>query len=255
MEKIVKKIQRIIFTTFLAVLVAASLKPVKAEAAHTCKWVKTTKIKATAFNEGVQYWKCSVRGCGKTTKTVIHYPHLVNGKYYCANCSYNNPTYMFTGDSRTVDMYRFVKRMPNFITSVNKKNCLAQYNAGYEWISKNKKKLTATKIIWQFGTNDYAWKFDQYKELLTELQKDHIIFVVSVNPGVTSSEFSNKGALQFNLKMKSLCSQYRNLIYIDSFTTYYSQFMKAAKQNDGLHYTEKIYRNFFKILCQCAGLA
>lgn len=156
---------------------------------------------------------------------------------------------IWVGDSRT-------EGMQDAITNGNNV-WIAKTSTGYNWFNDTAAKQVTTKIedddiiVFNFGVNDLN-NVDKYINKLNELaggdwSKASKIIVMSVNPVIDGKNAASNAAIeQFNNTMKNGLSE--KITYVDTYSTLKDSLSESDFDNEGLHYTNDVYKKIYNII-------
>lgn len=161
--------------------------------------------------------------------------------------------YILIGDSRFVGMDQACEITEN---ATNREYVVAKVGQGYYWfvntalgqaddIVRTHTWISKWKYVICLGVND-LWNFEKYKDEYLSLKNDHDLILVSVGPTGPSSDVSNDDVTVFNQQLSNFCTEY-DIPYIDYNTPITEE---GFTTQDGLHYTNDIYRKIYDIIEQ-----
>lgn len=162
-----------------------------------------------------------------------------------------NTGYILIGDSRFVGMDGVCDITE---TTGNREYVVAKVGQGLKWFKETglseaegieaaEPSIGHWKYVICLGIND-LWDIDDYLEEYRSLRYTHDLIIVSVGPVGPSAQMENSEVDEFNTKLSSFCSL-NGIRYIDYNTTLQEE---GFTTQDGLHYTDDVYRRIYSMI-------
>ncbi|MDO4271371.1 MAG: phage tail tip lysozyme [Candidatus Saccharibacteria bacterium] len=162
--------------------------------------------------------------------------------------------FIWVGDSRTEGMRDAISNGDNV--------WVAKSSTGYDWFNSeaaakvteslgDEDKAKDTTIVFNFGVNDLN-NADNYITKLNQLiggdwKNAEEVIVMSVNPVIDGKNAASNAAIEeFNNKLKNGLSN--KITYKDTYTDLKSELQESDFDEQGLHYTEAIYKKLYNMI-------